>query len=66
MGISFIQFEWIVAKSWNVFIVPFEVSLLNSLGKSVTSYCHSNSKFIVCYLYSIIRTVNSKIFKDER
>ncbi|XP_065898668.1 alpha-1,6-mannosylglycoprotein 6-beta-N-acetylglucosaminyltransferase B-like isoform X2 [Dysidea avara] len=30
-------FEWIVAKSWNTFIVPFEVSLLNSLGKTVNS-----------------------------
>jgi len=53
-----------VAKSWNTFIVPFEVSLMNSLGKLVNIYQHF-CVHIKLFCFNI-RTVNSKVFTSER
>ena len=60
------QFEWIVAKSWNTFIVPFEVSLLNSLGKLVIFFFFFVFFFFFFFFFLYFRTVNSKVFSRER
>ena len=58
------QFEWTIENSWNAFIAPFEVLLLNSIRKYVTVYSLPTIVVYCCLFY--FRTVDSKVFTTDR